>query len=137
MTTRWTAKAFAAFAILALAAAAPVFSQGETRHYYTELYRYPQGGFPTSATLDLTFGLDGTLVGYYRPTDGGVTPVHGSVSGSRIALDIGGGDPLHVTGTVENDGKIVGRAFRSFGRAVYSFIGRPIPHDSTLPRVPR
>ncbi|HUY41260.1 MAG TPA: hypothetical protein VMV82_06800 [Candidatus Dormibacteraeota bacterium] len=136
MTTRWTAKAFAALAVLALAAAAPVFAQGPTRHYYTELYRYPQGGFPTSATLDLTFRPDGTLVGYYHQTDGSVMPVQGSISGSKIALDIGGSSPLHVTGTLERDGRIVGRAFRSFGRALYSFVGRPIPNDSSLPRVP-
>ena len=133
---RWTVTAVAALAALAIGWLAPALAdQNVTRHYYTELYRFPEGGFPLSATMDLTFREDGSLVGYYKPTDGGVRPVAGQLSGTRITLDSGGPDALHVNGTLA-DGKIGGRAFRSFGNQVYSFRGLPIPNDSTLPRVP-
>lgn len=135
MLRRWVARAAAILAVLVLGSVAFGAAQSTvTRHYYTELYQYPEGGFPTDATLDLTFRPDGSLVGYYRPTDGGVQPVFGSVSGSHISLTIGIAD-LHVNGTLEN-GKIEGRAFREYGRQLYSFIGRPIPNDGALPRVP-
>ena len=110
---RWTVTAVAALAALAIGWLAPALAdQNVTRHYYTELYRFPEGGFPLSATMDLTFREDGSLVGYYKPTDGGVRPVAGQLSGTRITLD------------------------RSFGNQVYSFRGLPIPNDSTLPRGP-
>lgn len=135
MFQRWTVKAVAAVAMLVLGAGASALAQQNvTRHYYTELYRFPEGGFPTSATMDLTFRPNGTIVGYYRPTDGGIRPVSGSVAGTRIALAIGGLDGIQVNGTTTQDGKIEGRAFTAFGRGEFSFIGRPIPNDSTLPR---
>ncbi len=127
--------AAAVAAALTIGLLAPALAdQGVTRHYYTELYRFPEGGFPTSATMDLTFYEDGHLSGYYRPTDGGIRPVVGQLSGSQITLDIGGAGALHVNGTLDG-GKITGRAFRSFGNAVFSFRGLPIPNDSTLPSV--
>ncbi|HEY9086414.1 MAG TPA: hypothetical protein VIN40_10845 [Candidatus Tyrphobacter sp.] len=133
---RWTAQAVAALAALAIGLIAPALAEGGvTRHYYTELYRFPQGGFPTSGTLDLTIRDDGSITGYYRPTDGGIGPVNGHLAGSRISLDIGGaGDALHVNGMLDG-GKISGRAFRTFGRQEYTFRGLPIPNDQTLPRV--
>lgn len=135
MFRRWAASTAAALAIFALGSVGFSAAQGAvTRHYYTELYRYPQGGFPVSATLDLTFRPDGSLVGYYRPTDGGLKTVFGSVSDSHVSLTIGFAD-LHVTGTIGSDGKIEGRAFREYGRQIYTFVGRPIPNDGALPRV--
>lgn len=130
-------KAIAAIAVLALGPVAVALAQdGVTRHYYTELYRYPEGGFPTSATMDLTFRANGTIVGYYRPTDGGLRTVSGSISGERIALSIGGLGGIQVNGTMTSDGRIEGRAFTAFGHGLFSFIGRPIPNDHTLPHVP-
>ncbi len=132
MIQRCFARTLAAVALLGLAAGAVVLAQAPVRHYYTELYRYPQGGFPISADLDLTFRPDGSIVGYYRPTDGGLRPVIGSISGTRLSLTIGGVGGLQINGTMKG-GKIEGRAFRSFGRELYSFVGRPIPHDGALP----
>jgi hypothetical protein len=118
---------------IAQALAAVVVLGVGTHHYYAELYQFPQGGFPRSATLDLTVRENGTIIGYYRPTDGGISPVSGSVDGAKITLSIGGLDGMQVNGTI-TDGKIEGRAFRPFGRGEFSFIGRPIPNDNTLPR---
>lgn len=136
MCRRWAGAAAAALATLALGslACAAADQTVVTRHYYTELYKYPEGGFPLSATLDLTFHPDGSLIGYYRPIDESIETVFGSVSGSQIYLNIGP-SRLHVTGTLK-DGKIEGRAFREYGRQLYTFIGRPIPNDNALPRVP-
>ena len=135
MVRRYSAKAVAALAVLALFGSVPALAQTSTRHFYTELYRFPEGGFPMSGTLDLNFHPSGSITGYYHPTDGGMRPVSGSISGEHIALSIGGLDGLDVNGTLKN-GRIEGRAFRAFGRAVYDFIGRPIPNDHTLPREP-
>ncbi len=137
MARRCAVKTFWMLAALALATGVAATAQPQVAsHYYTELYQFPQGGFPVSATMDLTLRPDGTLIGYYRPTDGGVQPVTGSVSGAHISLSIGGGrGGLQVTGVLEN-GKIDARAFRSFGSQVYSFVGRPIPNDQTLPHEP-
>jgi hypothetical protein len=108
---------------------------GLAHHYYVELYKYPQGGFPTSGTLDLFFHSGGALTGYYRPTDGGVRPVTGQLfGGNRIQLDFGGPEALHVNGTI-SDGRIDGRGYRAFSRQLYTFRGLPIPNDQTLPHV--
>ncbi|MGH7737498.1 MAG: hypothetical protein ACREMP_06480 [Candidatus Tyrphobacter sp.] len=135
MKRGWPIEAVAALALLGLTCGALAQAQPVANHYYTELYRYPDGGFPVSATMDLTVSADGSIRGYYHPTDGGVRPVFGSVSGSKIQLSIGGVQGVQVNGTLGADGKIEGRAFRAFGRALYSFIGRPIPNDNALPRV--
>lgn len=136
MLTRCAAiAAVTGLALLVASGTVPALAQNApVRHYYTELYRYPQGGFPTSATMDLTFRPDGSIVGYYRPTDGGISPVSGSISGQHVSLSIGGVDGIQVNGTLQGNGRIEGRAFRAFGRELYSFIGRPIPNDRTLPR---
>lgn len=134
---RWTATAVAALAALAIGITPALAGPVVTRHYYAELYRYPQGGFPSSGTLDLIFREDGSIAGYYRPlSGGGVAPVSGYVRGSSIALDIGGSDALHVSGTLI-DGTISGRAFRSFGNQVFRFRGLPIANDSALPKIPQ
>lgn len=105
------------------------------RHYYVELYRFPEGGFPTSGTLDLFFRAGGRLTGVYRPTDGGVRPVTGQLFGDdKIQLDFGGPAALHVNGTIDGGG-IEGRGYRAFSRQLYDFRGLPIPNDQTLPHV--
>jgi hypothetical protein len=136
MIARPLAGCLAILAVLSFSGVAPAAVQttAGVHHYYTELYPYPEGGFPTSATMDLTIRPDGAIFGYYHPTDGGVVPVSGSLAGERIALDIGGVNALHVNGKLEASGRIQGQAFRSFGRALFTFVGRPIPNDATLPR---
>ena len=138
MTRRRTAGA--ALACFALLAVAPSGVQTTlARHYYAELYRFPgggtQGSFPNSGTLDLTVGDKGSISGYYRPTDptdGAVVAVFGTLSGPNVSLEIGGLEGLHIDATLHK-GKLLGRAYRFYGREVFYFIGRPIPNDSALP----
>jgi hypothetical protein len=138
MVPRWAAGSVFALAALALLVGVALPSDAQSRathHYYVEFYRYPQGGFPTSGTLDLLFYQNGMLTGYYHPTDGGVRPVTGQLfGGNKIQLDFGGPEALHVNGTL-TDGKIVGRGYRAFSRQLYDFRGLPIPNDQTLPHV--
>ncbi len=129
----------AVLALFALLALAPTAPEVLARHYYTELYRFPgggtQGSFPTSAVLDLTVGQNGSISGYYRPTnaaDGAVISVMGTLSGSNVTLEIGGLEALHVNATL-SAGKLLGRAYRFYGNETFYFIGRPIPNDSALP----
>ncbi len=138
MVRGWTAGAVAALAVLALwgRIAVPALAQSnEVHHYYVELTRYPEDGFPISGTLDLYFHQGGAITGYYQPTDDGVRPITGQLfADNRIELDFGGAGAIHVTGTLTN-GKIVGRGYRAFGRQLYDFRGLPIPNDQTLPHV--
>jgi hypothetical protein len=108
---------------------------GQTHHYYFELYRYPQGGFPRSGTLDLTFNDNGVITGYFHPSDGGIATVTGSIYGNdQLQLDFDGVASMHVNGTFST-GAITGRGYSSFGRQLYSFRMLPIPNDRTLPQV--
>lgn len=123
-------------ALASLAALMPAMARADsTRYYYLELYKYPQGGFPTSGTLDLTFHDGGIVTGYFHPTQGaGVAAVSGSLQRNVLQLDLGGNSPLHIDGTMK-EGTILGRGYRSFGTQVYSFRLLPIPNDHTLPTV--
>ncbi len=128
-----------AFAFLAPPTLAPAAQATQTQHYYTELYRFPgagtQGSFPVSAVLDLTIADDGSISGYYRPTeptDGAVEPIVGRLSGKNVSFEVGGTQGLHVNATLSS-GKLLGRAYQFYGREVFYFIGRPIPNDSALP----
>lgn len=106
-----------------------------THHYYVELAPYPRGGTPTSGTLDLDFREGGGIVGFYRPSDGGMRTVSGQAySANRIALDFGGTASLHVSGTLDSGG-IVGRAYDPFTGRLYSFRGLAIPNDQSLPHM--
>lgn len=136
MRTRfWRIAGAAAICLIALWAVSPVMAHADTsQHYYLELYEYPQGGFPTSGTLDLTFHNEGTITGFYYPSDGGVAAISGSLNGTVMQLDFGGPVSLHIDGTMKN-GAIVGRGFRSFGNQLYSFRLLPIPNGHTLPKV--
>jgi hypothetical protein len=129
------AAVLALVALANLAVLLPLAARADsTRYYYLELYKYPQGGFPTSGTLSLTFHDNGIVTGYFRPTQGGISAVSGSVQRNVLQLDIGGSSPLHIDGTMKK-GTILGRGFRSFGKQLYSFRLLPIPNDHTLPTV--
>jgi hypothetical protein len=123
-------------ALASLAALLPVAVRADsTRYYYLELYKYPQGGFPTSGTLSLIFHDSGIVTGYFRPTQGGgVAAVSGAVARNVLQLDFGGTSPIHINGTMK-EGTILGRGYRSFGSQLYSFRLLPIPNDHTLPKV--
>ncbi len=139
MTRGRLAALSAALAFLAFPALASAAAQAATHHYYTELYRFPgagtQGSFPVSAVLDLTIAGDGSISGYYRPTDptdGAVLPVTGTLSAEDVSFEVGGVQGLHVNAKL-NGGKLLGRAYQFYGREVFYFIVRPIPNDSALP----
>lgn len=138
MRQGWIARtaALALAAAASLAALFPVAVRADTtRYYYLELYKYPEGGFPTSGTLDLTFHDDGIVTGYFRPSQGGgIATVSGALERSVLQLDLGGTSPFHIDGTMK-EGTILGRGYRSFGHQLYSFRLLPIPNEHALPKV--
>jgi hypothetical protein len=116
---------FAATLGLLALAAVPAISATQPTAYataLTELYGSPA---PYTGEMRLTVSSDGTIHGYYFPSDGASSfiPVTGGRTGNSIWFDIGDGGMYRVQGRV-HDGTIVGTAFTPNNQQ-YTFVANP------------
>jgi hypothetical protein len=114
----------AALGLLALAAA-PAISATEPTAYATALTQLYGSPAPYTGTLKLTIAENGSVHGYYFPSDGSswFIPVTGGRNGDRIWFDIGDDGMYRVQGRV-HDGTIVGTAFTRDNQQ-YTFVADP------------
>ncbi|MBV9646850.1 MAG: hypothetical protein JO043_05245 [Candidatus Eremiobacteraeota bacterium] len=87
--------------VAAPAAVSNASSQPARFHMETRLYndRHP---YEIDGRMNLSVYPNGVVNGFYIPTDGGIRDVTGGLTGDKIWLDIGGAQPLHLTGTLKN-----------------------------------
>lgn len=104
------------------AAAAPAAS---TMHFATTITPLQENS-PYTGSLDLTVDADGTLRGYYFPSDYSAlyVPVVGGRTGEAIWFDIGTDKIVRVEGRL-HDGRIDGGAIDESNMASYAFAATP------------
>jgi hypothetical protein len=104
--------------------ASVIIDPNATYHYNYTIENATGMGLPRSGSLDLRFGKDGIVSGYYNPGIGlSFIPVTGGLDGNSLWLDLGAKTMhlMHVDATLNPNGTINGNAFRDRSNAEYSF----------------
>ncbi len=96
------------------------------QHYTVALTEFYGPAVPYVGSLDLTFETDGVVLGSYQPASvRSFVPVNGGLDGTHIWLDIGRSGAMHVTATIDRDGRIHGEAWDDGSNKQYKFVATP------------
>ncbi len=119
-----------ALAAAAVPGAARAAQEPSALYFSTSMTQLHDTGAYTGS-LELRIAPDGTLRGYYFPTDytAMFVPVVGGRTGESIWFDIGAANIVHVQANLR-DGAMTGSAYDQAGTRQYTFTAATVSPDS-------